>query len=100
VKRILWLALVGALIALMLAASTMSVSAQNYSGQYASEGQYASTESQAGCGWYWDYTFSKRGGWEWWCWSPQLGWWYGESADGKSKIIAPKTTTAPLQITS
>jgi hypothetical protein len=54
-------------------------------------------ETQESCGWYWDYTFYSAGGWEWWCWSPQWGWWYGESEDGKKKIIAPKTTNAPLQ---
>jgi hypothetical protein len=109
-KHIILLAALVALTAAMLAASSLSGSAQDgYSGQYATTGQYAPTEQyaptgqygapttgqqQEGCGWYWDYTFSKKnGGWEWWCWSPQLGWWYGESADGKHKIIAPKVTT-------
>ena len=46
--------------------------------------------AQAGCDWYWDYTFSASGSWEYWCWDPQLGgWWYGESADGKHKIFNP-----------
>jgi hypothetical protein len=41
-------------------------------------------EGQAFCDWYWDYTFVKAGGWEYWCWDPQKGWWYGEREDGKS----------------
>jgi hypothetical protein len=89
----------------MLAVSALSVSAQDYSGgqqQYASDGQYATTTAeQTGCGWYWDYTFSKSGGWEWWCWSPEWGWWYGENENGKKKIVAPKVTTnGPLQFFS
>jgi hypothetical protein len=49
-------------------------------------------EAQESCGWYWDYTFSKSGGWEWWCWRPDWGWWYGESEDGKGKIFSPTLT--------
>ena len=46
--------------------------------------------SQTGCDWYWATTFNPNGGWEYWCWDPQLGgWWYGESADGKHKIFNP-----------
>ncbi len=99
-KRIILSVMAVALTAAMLTVSSLSGRAQeNYSGQYApdaqyaSDGQYASTTGQEGCGWYWDYTFSKNGGWEWWCWSPQWGWWYGESEDGKKKIIAPKVST-------
>ena len=51
-------------------------------------------EAQDSCDWYWDYTFYSAGSWEWWCWSPELGWWYGESADGKKKIFSP-TVTSP-----
>jgi hypothetical protein len=54
-------------------------------------------EAQDSCGWYWDYTFNKSGGWEWWCWSPQWGWWYGENENGNKKIISPQTTNGPLQ---
>ncbi len=105
-KRIILSVMAVALTAAMLTLSSLAGSAQEdyYSGQYdpnaqyASDGQYASTTGQEGCGWYWDYTFSKSGGWEWWCWSSQWGWWYGESEDGKKKIIAPKVTTGgPLQ---
>jgi hypothetical protein len=42
---------------------------------------------QAFCGWYWDYAFVSSGGWEYWCWDPQKGWWYGEREDGKAHRI-------------
>lgn len=45
---------------------------------------FAQEEGQAFCDWYWDYTFVASGGWEYWCWDPQKGWWYGEREDGKS----------------
>ena len=51
-------------------------------------------EAQDSCGWYWDYRFYSAGSWEWWCWSPDVGWWYGESEDGKKKILSP-TVTSP-----
>ena len=41
----------------------------------------------AGCDWYWWSKFNPAGSWEYWCWDPQLGWWYAESEDGKSKSI-------------
>ena len=41
----------------------------------------------AGCDWYWWYKFKPAGNWERWCWDPSLGWWYAESADGKSKSM-------------
>jgi len=44
-------------------------------------------QGQAFCDWYWDYTFVKAGGWEYWCWDPQKGWWYGEREDGKAQRI-------------
>ena len=44
-------------------------------------------QGQAGCAWYWDYAFVKAGGWEYWCWDPQKGWWYGEREDGKAHRI-------------
>ncbi len=40
------------------------------------------------CDWYWDYKFNSSGGWEYWCWHPQLGWWYSESEDGKRKSVS------------
>ncbi len=98
-----------ALTAAMLTVSSLSGSAQEdyYSGQYApeaqyaSDGQYASATEQEGCGWYWDYNLNKSGGWEWWCWSPELGWWYAESEDGKKTLVAPKTNiTGPLQFST
>jgi len=93
--------MVVALTAAMLAVSSLAVSAQDYSGQYASEGQYDSATAQEGCGWYWEYRFNKNGGWELWCWSPELGWWYGENEAGNKKVIAPKTTgNGPLQIST
>jgi hypothetical protein len=42
--------------------------------------------SQASCNWYWDYTFNPNGGWEYWCWDPQQGQWYG--TDGTNKIVS------------
>ena len=78
------------LTATMLAASSLAVSAQDYYGQYASEGQ-------AGCDWYWAYRFNESGGWEWWCWDPELGWWYGQNESGSKQVIAPKTSgSGPL----
>ena len=41
----------------------------------------------AGCDWYWWSKFNPAGSWEYWCWDPQLGWWYAESEDGKRKSI-------------
>jgi hypothetical protein len=42
---------------------------------------------QAYCDWYWDYTFVASGGWEYWCWDPQKGWWFGQREDGKAQRI-------------
>lgn len=50
-------------------------------------------EDQDSCGWYWDYRMYKAGSWEWWCWNPDLGWWYGESEDGKKKILSPTVSS-------
>jgi hypothetical protein len=47
----------------------------------------AQETSQDTCGWYWDYTFVTAGGWEYWCWNPQKGWWYGEREDGMAHRI-------------
>ncbi len=43
--------------------------------------------AEAGCDWYYGYTFRRAGEWEYWCWDPLGGWWYGESEDGKSRIM-------------
>ena len=40
------------------------------------------------CDWYWDYKFNSSGAWEYWCWHPQLGWWYSESEHGKRKSVS------------
>jgi hypothetical protein len=47
----------------------------------------ASAPAAAGCDWYWWSKFNPAGSWEYWCWDPQLGWWYAESEDGKTKSI-------------
>jgi hypothetical protein len=47
----------------------------------------AQEAAQDTCGWYWDYTFVTAGGWEYWCWNPQKGWWYGEREDGMAHRI-------------
>lgn len=45
-------------------------------------------DGQQVCDWYWDYKFNPSGSWEYWCWHPQLGWWYSESEDGKRKSVS------------
>ena len=54
------------------------------------ETQYAPQEEQAvaaeGCGWYWGFRWNSAGAWEWWCWDPQMGWWYGSNADGSKQF--------------
>ena len=30
-------------------------------------------QEEAFCDWYWGYRFDSWGGWEYWCWDPQLG---------------------------
>jgi hypothetical protein len=47
----------------------------------------AFAQGEAFCDWYWDYRFNSLGGWEYWCWDPQLGWWYGESEEGTSRSV-------------
>jgi hypothetical protein len=53
--------------------------------------QAVAQEQQDDCGWYWWTKFNPSGGWEYWCWSDEWGWWYAESEDGKSKSISPKS---------
>ncbi len=48
----------------------------------------AVAQGEAFCDWYWGYRFDSWGGWEYWCWDPQLGWYYAESEDGTSKRIS------------
>ena|SRR5215217_1072492 len=51
--------------------------------QYPQEEQAATTET--GCSWQWGYRWNSAGGWEWWCYDPQLGWYYGTNEDGSGK---------------
>jgi hypothetical protein len=44
-------------------------------------------QGQAGCAWYWDYTFVASGGWEYECWDPIKGWWFTQREDGKAQHI-------------
>ncbi len=46
---------------------------------------FAQDQGQAYCEWYWGYKFNPAGGYEYWCWDPQFGWWY--STDGKNKSM-------------
>ena len=56
--------------------------------QGAGETQYAQEEvTETGCGWYWGYRWNKAGAWEWWCWDPQMGWWYGSNEDGSKQFV-------------
>jgi hypothetical protein len=71
----------------VLAATFLVISATTALGQ--------ADTSQVGCDWYWATTFYPNGGWEYWCWDPQLGgWWYGESADGNHKIFNPNFSSS------
>ncbi len=46
---------------------------------------FAQAQSQAYCEWDWGYKYNPAGGYEYWCWDPQFGWWY--STDGKNKSM-------------
>jgi hypothetical protein len=46
---------------------------------------FAQDQGQASCDWYWGTKFNPAGGYEYWCWDPQFGWWY--STDGKNKSM-------------
>ena len=50
--------------------------------QYAEEGVAA-----VGCDWYWGYRWYTAGAWEWWCWDPEVGWWYGSNEDGSKQFV-------------
>ncbi len=53
----------------------------------AGEDQYAQEEvAQSGCGWYGGFRWNSAGGWGWWCWDPQMGWWYATNEDGSKKF--------------
>jgi len=52
------------------------------------EDQYAQEEvAESGCGWQWGYRWNSAGGWEWWCYDPQLGWYYGENESGSGEVL-------------
>ena len=53
--------------------------------QYPQEEQAATTET--GCSWQWGYRWNSAGGWEWWCYDPNLGWYYGENQEGNGKVL-------------
>ncbi len=51
------------------------------------EAQYAQEEvAAAGCDWYWGYRWYSAGAWEWWCWDPVMGWWYGTDESGTKQF--------------
>ncbi len=51
------------------------------------DAQYAQEEVAAeGCGWYWGYRWNSAGAWEWWCWDPEMGWWYGTNETGSKQF--------------
>ncbi len=53
------------------------------------EAQYVPEEEVAaeGCGWQWGFRWNSAGAWEWWCWDPEMGWWYGSNEDGSKQYI-------------
>jgi len=52
------------------------------------EDQYAQEEvAESGCGWQWGYRWNSAGGWGWWCYDPQLGWYYGENESGSGEVL-------------
>ena len=55
----------------------------------AGEAQYAQEEAvtETGCSWQWGYRWNSAGGWEWWCYDPQMGWYYGENQEGNGKVL-------------
>jgi hypothetical protein len=56
----------------------------------AGEAQYPQEEAattETGCSWQWGYRWNSAGGWEWWCYDPQMGWYYGENQEGNGKYF-------------
>ncbi len=43
--------------------------------------------AEAGCDWYWGYRWYTAGAWEWWCWDPEMGWWYASNEDGSKQFV-------------
>jgi hypothetical protein len=79
------------LLFVVLGALTLSASLPAYSqDEYdpgAGEAQYAQEEgAAAGCDWYWGYRWYTAGAWEWWCWDPVMGWWYGTDESGTKQF--------------
>jgi len=72
--------------ALTLSASLPAASQDQYD-LGAGEAQYAQEEGAvAGCDWYWGYRWYTAGAWEWWCWDPVMGWWYGTDESGTKQF--------------
>jgi hypothetical protein len=73
-----------------LPASTQEGEPQQGAAQYdpgVGEAQYAQEEvAAAGCGWYWGFRWNSAGAWEWWCWDPEMGWWYGTNESGSKQF--------------
>ncbi len=55
----------------------------------AGEAQYAQEEVAAAeeCSWQWGYRWNSAGAWEWWCWDPQLGWYFGTNESGSGEVL-------------
>src|SRR5215213_3164145 len=53
----------------------------------AGEAQYPQEQAvtETGCSWQWGYRWNSAVGWEWWCYDPNLGWYYGTNEDGSGK---------------
>jgi hypothetical protein len=66
------------LLFVVLGALTLSASLPAYS-----QDEY---DAAAGCDWYWGYRWYTAGAWEWWCWDPVMGWWYGTDESGTKQF--------------
>src|SRR5215217_1773702 len=55
----------------------------------AGEAQYPQEQAvtETGCSWQWGYRRNTAGAWEWWCYDPNLGWYYGTNEDGSGKYL-------------
>jgi hypothetical protein len=55
----------------------------------AGEAQYPQevAVTETGCSWQWGYRWNTAGAWEWWCWDPEMGWWYGSNEDGSKQFV-------------
>jgi hypothetical protein len=85
------------LVALVTLTLTTSLPALTQEGETLGADQYelGAEESQyeeqgvadAGCDWYWGYRWYTAGAWEWWCWDPEMGWWYASNEDGTKQFV-------------